>query len=934
MKRLIAAIFSLCLMTSAFAELTEKQRVSLSMLNYIMYLTEDITTHSDNRLYLEEIDKQIRNNTFPNSIDQKYTLPLLDNYLERILDYQKIIIQRDRLRILFENQKAQAVKKSMPNPLYILNLKSGNSSSDHRRTLMNYGKDAKESFRNLAKIGLVVLDSGMKYSLAKNEAQIEYIKQNWELDDKELETLKSLSRDSFSYMTNMTIENKIDEGEKKSNTLSPQMITDFIAYQNNPNLEKKIALLEGKAEEYKNFGPYFLLLAKCYYEKAIEKEDTVYFEKVLSSISKYEKIYGHIFRKDYEFGKVLPLAVVAAREVYGADSQRYKNYVIDKVKLINDFSDDDNWTLKYFAATLYIDLARLTGNKDYYLREAYKIIINEVTHFSDDSDNLISSYIEPVSQEKLETYKNRLNVTKAKYEESKITKSKELELQYKKEIKNLEKSIKLEKEMIEQREKEKETELFPISEPLLVNCELLFNLLDEISFTAKEREIEKDKIYGILANSFVFPQLQEAYAGINPKISRSIDDLLYDLVSETNPELNKHSKNFQDKFLSEYKSVYKEVLSNKMAASGESFISDTADKIRFTNEYDAKWESSVLTIPAVFLCKESSFRVSVYSNNDSVKVYNFTLDENPGKEKKENTFYVKKILKPKILKKDKTLKDWNCNIVFVNKELNERKFSQGENCLIIVDSLIGGTEASFIFSNASSKKSHIFDQVHLSTFTDNVKEASFNFPKTSVDYNKSVKLSDLVLQVLSDYIISDNPGVKNLSPEFQKAFLEEYKYIYFEKINYITGSTTDDELVDILRNAEISKKVKASLDDTKLALHSGIVHDINEECIIDIEIFEDNQLIFSEKNTPYEIKKTNDKESVSTLDLISKDFRKIKYDSKKKYRILVTVHSGENSYPVLFNSVVDNFLFLKGQKFITFSDYLSLLLENDSKAKK
>lgn len=167
MKRLIAAIFSLCLMTSAFAELTEKQRVSLSMLNYIMYLTEDITTHSDNRLYLEEIDKQIRNNTFPNSIDQKYTLPLLDNYLERILDYQKIIIQRDRLRILFENQKAQAVKKSMPNPLYILNLKSGNSSSDHRRTLMNYGKDAKESFRNLAKIGLVVLDSGMKYSLAK-----------------------------------------------------------------------------------------------------------------------------------------------------------------------------------------------------------------------------------------------------------------------------------------------------------------------------------------------------------------------------------------------------------------------------------------------------------------------------------------------------------------------------------------------------------------------------------------------------------------------------------------------------------------------------------------------------------------------------------------------------------------------------------------------
>ncbi len=51
--------------------LTDTQRNSINMLNWLAYLTQDINSSSNNRLYIEEVYSLIVNETYPNAVDER-----------------------------------------------------------------------------------------------------------------------------------------------------------------------------------------------------------------------------------------------------------------------------------------------------------------------------------------------------------------------------------------------------------------------------------------------------------------------------------------------------------------------------------------------------------------------------------------------------------------------------------------------------------------------------------------------------------------------------------------------------------------------------------------------------------------------------------------------------------------------------------------------
>lgn len=269
------------------------------------------------------------------------------------------------------------------------------------------------------------------------------------MDDEEATTLHEIRKGTFNYMVETVRDYKLP-GKL---SLTEQAVADYVEWKNKSNNLQVIQFFEENFEIYQGFGPYWLTLAECYYKNGD-------FGKCLSAIANYQAMQTNIFRRDYAYARVLPLGVVAAQAVY--DNGTYVETAEAFVGDILKNSDSDDWTLRYFAAQTYIELYSLTGNQAY-LQEAYNIALNNVNYLLDDQKQLNAEYLAAV-QEASEP----AGATDAE----------------KKEIKQYNKLLK----------EERKTALPPVHEPLLLNCELLFSLADELGIS----DAEAARVDGIL----------------------------------------------------------------------------------------------------------------------------------------------------------------------------------------------------------------------------------------------------------------------------------------------------------------------------------------------------------------------------------------------------------------------------------------------------
>ena len=203
-----------------------------------------------------------------------------------------------------------------------------------------------------------------------------------------------------------------------------------------------------KPQTYKYYGGYWLLLAESYYRN----EE---FQKCIDAIEKYEELDIEIFRKDYEYAKKLPLAIVAAKEVL--DSDEYVKYASDKIDRILTNTDNDEWALRYFAAQSLIDLYSVDDDLAY-LQRAYNVLVNNV-------NNLVS-----YQRDKNSVYLNKV-------EEIPVPQGDQ-----KKQIEEYNRALR------DNRIKE----MPPVYEPLIVNCDLLFSVAKKLDIDeANKAKIDK-----------------------------------------------------------------------------------------------------------------------------------------------------------------------------------------------------------------------------------------------------------------------------------------------------------------------------------------------------------------------------------------------------------------------------------------------------------
>ena len=434
--------------------LSDKQLSSIAMLNHLTVLTQEINASSNSRVYLDNVYSDIVNNTNPNAVDED-SLYEIKKLLNTIYGYQSIEVKREHLQYIYEQNQAQAMRHAIPNPMTILNI-----------------VESRNPVKSLISIVYMAVDAKNSYDNYMSEVESKYLEDSWQLDAEAAQNLHDSRSGAFEYMVSMCQTYDID----KDMALNEKSVETFVNWENNTNVTRKIEFLESNEATYKSYGKYWIVLAESYYEQ----ED---YQKCLDSIETYQSMNIDTFRKDHDLAKILTKGIVAAREC--KTDKQYIEYANQALDIIIKNIEPEDWSLRYFVAATYMELSAIT-NDESYLQTAYELAESNVNYLIDEQIAQNKDYMAP-----------SMSLREIKKQDS-----------YKNATKEEQKEIRDYYEFVQE---ERETALPPIYQPLVLNCDLLFGLAEQLHIS----DAEKEKINNLLYTSdeplFFIDSLNETY---------------------------------------------------------------------------------------------------------------------------------------------------------------------------------------------------------------------------------------------------------------------------------------------------------------------------------------------------------------------------------------------------------------------------------------
>lgn len=221
---------------------TPTMRNSINMLNYMTSLTQQINEQKGNQLFLETAYNSF-DNLFPNSVDIK-TQAQITSLMDTVQGYRMISVKRDRLKYIYEQNRAQALRQAIPNPIGLLSAVQSGST-----------------LKIAASVLYMAVDSATSYQAATSQADLQFIKEGWELDDAESNELHESTKNALNYMYDMVRDYDIP-GDY---ALNKGAVDNFVSWSGKPDsqLERKISWFETNQDTYSQFGPYWLEITEA-----------------------------------------------------------------------------------------------------------------------------------------------------------------------------------------------------------------------------------------------------------------------------------------------------------------------------------------------------------------------------------------------------------------------------------------------------------------------------------------------------------------------------------------------------------------------------------------------------------------------------------------------------------------------------------------------
>lgn len=377
----------------ALAGLSDEQKASMAMMNYLAYVVQSVNDSRHSRVALEGAFDSLVNDVELSAVDEN-TRKALQDILDTIKIYRMNENEYERLAFLNDQENAQFVLSIIPNPLEVLDQVT-----------------SKGALPALAGVAFSTIGNVAESSYVSIE-EMAYLERQWDLTDTEEKTLMDSRTNLLDYMI------KIAQGLPKGITLREDDIKEFVTQTTQMKGVSKLNWLEQNQERYQYFGYYWLELADSYYENGN-------YEATLASVETYRMNDRGIFKNDKRLAETMKRAILAADECLSGIE--YEKAVSDYIDTIAANLGTKDWGLRYYAAIAYMDLYNRTNNTDY-LQKAYNEAKTNVRNLVPEQKKQNTLYLESIVEAKVkdESDKDESSIVSAYNKYIKNNREKEL----------------------------------------------------------------------------------------------------------------------------------------------------------------------------------------------------------------------------------------------------------------------------------------------------------------------------------------------------------------------------------------------------------------------------------------------------------------------------------------------------------------------------
>ncbi|MBQ6927808.1 MAG: hypothetical protein IJQ36_05800 [Oscillospiraceae bacterium] len=342
------------------AGLSNEQKASMAMLNYLAYVVQEINASRRSRLTLETAFDALTNDVEPKGVDGT-TREAFNHILNTIKQYRLNSNMLERLEQLNDQENALSILSVVSDPSEIIN------------AVMD------KDYAALADLAFSTLEEVSAFTYVSDE-ELTLLQREWDLEDSEEQALLDSRINLFNYMV------QIAQGLPEGITLSEEDISEYITQTTKMGGGAKLDWLEKNQEKYQYFGYYWLELAASYYENRD-------YSGCLSAIATYQARDTGIFRNDKRLAQSMKYAIVSAKETMSAS--KYEEAAAEYIETILSNISKKDWELRYYAALALIELYNESG-KEGYLEKAFEELKENIQHLVPEQQARNKAYIDNV----------------------------------------------------------------------------------------------------------------------------------------------------------------------------------------------------------------------------------------------------------------------------------------------------------------------------------------------------------------------------------------------------------------------------------------------------------------------------------------------------------------------------------------------------------
>lgn len=469
MKRLFASLIifgvSLTLLSAAVTTETE-----LANAKKLLYETARILESKNNQIVVDEVASYdwfwVK--------DTQFTSHYIRVFNETLADNKSIHAKRERLQYLFNQDRSRQVSALVPNAANILTI----------------AFTAGDPLKSIIAVSGTVLSSVTSYVNEKQQAELELIQKNWELDDQQTQLFVRLLSELRGYLSQVSDKYGLTNEQLASDQTLRQY---FLVLREKSDPREKLLSIDTRQfrTELGIFPEYWRELATISYEL----ED---YDSALSHIEEYENRYVQTMYHDNAHANLMQIKAYCLIKLYPYGVER-NNELVRLADEIERMSLASDWMQQYFCVELYLTMLEGQESSDADKLKAktvnlmQEVLTKVANQYSIDLENylkgrFVALTIEGIEQnieehndlvKQLETRNKSKNIGKTEQTENKanIKRAKD-------EIKTLKENKKNVKRMEEQ-----------ILPP---NTSLLFALAKQYFDLAEEFDVASTQVYQLL----------------------------------------------------------------------------------------------------------------------------------------------------------------------------------------------------------------------------------------------------------------------------------------------------------------------------------------------------------------------------------------------------------------------------------------------------